>query len=306
MTINVKMLGQITRFNGVHIQQTRDFIKIYNTTTYLIKKILQHHRWILDATPLSIPATPMRDNYEYQRELETATPFTAAELTAHENMLGFAYRQGIGELIYMLVTCRPPDISFACIKLAQYSNAPGKIHFDAIQRVYLYLHATMNEGIYYWRTEGRLDLPAAPLPTIQPDNNYEIASITELEQINADILQATVDSDHAGNTTHRKSISGICVKLAGSAVLYKTQYQAIIALSSTEAEFIAACEAGKYLLYLRTILSGISNWAPSNMHRNPLKGQDIWISSMLRFKTGFKQIYYVYNGSIHRITIQMQ
>ena len=33
--------------------------------------------------------------------------------------------------------------------------------------------------------------------------------------------------------------------------------QAIIALSSTETEFIAACEAGKYLLYLRTILSEI-------------------------------------------------
>ena len=250
--LDVKMLGQITRFNGVNIQQTWDYIKIYNAK--YLKKILQHHRWILDATPaLVIPATPMRDDVEYQRELENSTSFTAAKLTAHENLLGFTYNQGIGELIYALITCRP-DISFACIKLAQHLNAPtSKVHFDALQHVYLYLHATIDEGIYYWHsTEPWLDLPSAPLPTIQPDNNYELACVQELlKQINADILQATVDSDHAGNTSsHHKFVSGICVKLAWGDVLYKTQYQAIIALSSTEAEFIAACEARKYLLYL--------------------------------------------------------
>ena len=100
-----------------------------------------------------------------------------------------------------------------------------------------------------------MDLISAPLPTIQSDNNYELACVQELKQINADILQAIVDSYYAGNTSHCKFVSGICVKLAGGDVLYKTQYQAIIDLSSTEAEFIAACKARKYLLYLRTILS---------------------------------------------------
>jgi len=76
-------------------------------------------------------------------------------------------------------------------------------------------------------------------------------------QYDADVLKAAVDSDFAGDTVHRKSVSGIVIKLAGGAVLYKTQYQPTIAGSSTEAEFTAATEAGKYILHLRTILQEI-------------------------------------------------
>jgi hypothetical protein len=81
--------------------------------------------------------------------------------------------------------------------------------------------------------------------------------VTTRHQDDADILKAAVDSDFAGDTSHRKSVSGIIIKLAGGAVLYKTQYQPTIAGSSTEAEFTAATEAGKYILHLRTILQEI-------------------------------------------------
>ena len=52
-------------------------------------------------------------------------------------------------------------------------------------------------------------------------------------------------------------MSGFHVKLAGGTVLYKTKYQNIVAQSSTEAEFIAAAEAGCYILHLRTIMQEI-------------------------------------------------
>ena len=84
----------------------------------------------------------MQDDSEYQRALEEATPLTIAELNAIEDRLGFSYRQAIGELIYALVTCRP-DISFACIKLSQYSAKPASIHFNTVRRIYQYLHASM-------------------------------------------------------------------------------------------------------------------------------------------------------------------
>ena len=66
-----------------------------------------------------------------------------------------------------------------------------------------------------------------------------------------------VDSDHASDASHRKSVTGFHVKLAGGTVLYKTKYQNIVAQSSTEAEFIAAAKAGRYILYLRTIMDEI-------------------------------------------------
>jgi len=51
-----------------------------------------------------------------------------------------------------------------------------------------------------------------------------------------------------------KSVSGIIMMYAGGAVGYKTKYQSTIAHSSTEAEFTAACEAGKLILFFRSIL----------------------------------------------------
>ena len=71
------------------------------------------------------------------------------------------------------------------------------------------------------------------------------------------IKLAYVDSDHSSDSSHRPSISGFHVKLAGGTVLYKTKYQHIVAQSMTEAEFIAAAEAGRYILYLQTIMDEI-------------------------------------------------
>ena len=70
-------------------------------------------------------------------------------------------------------------------------------------------------------------------------------------------MKIAVDSNYAGDTSHRKSVSGIIFKMAGGAIFYKTKYQTTIAMSSTEAEFTAAAEAGKYILYVRSILAEI-------------------------------------------------
>jgi hypothetical protein len=53
--------------------------------------------------------------------------------------------------------------------------------------------------------------------------------------------------------------------LAGGVIAYKSKYQPTIALSSTEAEFTAASEAGKTTLYWRSILHevGFSQYLPT-------------------------------------------
>ena len=66
-----------------------------------------------------------------------------------------------------------------------------------------------------------------------------------------------MDADWAGDTSHRKSVTGITLRLAGGTILYKSKYQQTIATSSTEAEFTAACDAGKAILYVRSILEEI-------------------------------------------------
>lgn len=258
MTIDVKHLGKVSRFNGVDIDQTREYIKIHNQT--YIEKLIDQHHWLEHEhgdKPLGDLPLPMRSDAEYLRSLEQATAATEDERHLLEREYGFKYRQGIGEIIYAMVTCRP-DISFAVIKLSQYSTKPARLHFEAVKHLYRYLKATKTEGIYYWRKKLRHDLPKGQLPRIPSridDENSE--PCIEKEEYDGSILVGAVDSDHAGDTAHRRSVSGMIHKIAGGVIIYKTKYQDVVATSSSEAEFIAAVEAAKQSLYLRTILDEI-------------------------------------------------
>ena len=127
-----------------------------------------------------------------------------------------------------------------------------------MKNVIRYLNATKHEGIYYWRNEPRPDLPAKPILTLKTDDNYNETDIAERQEMDGSVLCAAVDADHVGDVSHRKSVTGIVIKLAGGAVLYKTSYQQTIAQSSTESEFTAAADAAKYILYLCSILDQIS------------------------------------------------
>jgi hypothetical protein len=179
MTIVVKQLGLIDRFNGVDVLQSRNFIKLFNRT--YIEKILVRHDWIHNEKQYlhSFP-TPMLSDNEYQRKLETQPTPTDAEIKQLENEVGFGYRQAIGELIYAMVTCRP-DISYSVIKLSQYSTRPTKIHFDAVKNIYRYLNKTKDEGIHYWRQSPRDDLPLIKNPECKLDNNYDERSVKTRE-----------------------------------------------------------------------------------------------------------------------------
>ena len=256
MTVNIKELGTIERFNGVDVLQTKHFIKLYNNT--YINKILQRHDWIHQEQlpPLHNLPLPMKSDTQYQRNLEQQPIPTEKEIQQLEKEMGFGYRQAIGELIYALVTCRP-DISYPVIKLSQYSTRPTRAHFEAVKDVYRYLKATENDGIHFWRKEPRHDLPYHPPPLLNNDNNYNEAEIHERQQKHHRVMFGAVDSDYGGDTEHRKSVTGIILRMAGGTVLYKTKFQDTLALSSTEAEFTAAVEAGKYILYVRSILDEI-------------------------------------------------
>ena len=253
MTIDVKELGMMSRFNGVDVQQSKHFVKLFNST--YIEKIMTRHEWIHQEPIANVP-TPMHADPKYIRKLELAEPADPTTLKSLTSQYGFSYRQGIGELIYAMVTCRP-DISYTVIKLSQYSNKPSQIHFEAIKHIYTYLYTTKEEGITYWRTHPRIDLPEHPPPNLPNDDNYDYHECKERHINSPTTLNAAVDSDYAGDQTHRKSVTGISLQLAGDTILYKTEFQDTIALSSTEAEFTAAAEAGKFIKYVRFILDEI-------------------------------------------------
>ena len=255
LTEKMKILGVVDRYNGVQVDQTTDYIKIHNTD--YITKILQRHNWLKNKeqeTPNI--TTPMRNDNKYLAELEiTIGPSSTEEKEELEQRMGFSYRQTLGEILYAMITCRP-DIAFPVIKLSQYSNSPAEIHYQALKNVFRYLRSTIDHGLYFWRTTPLFDFD---LPTGQYPRqfHYENPQPDDVH-MPQNILHGYMDSDWASDVAHRRSVSGIAILLAGAVVSYKSKLQPTVALSSTEAEFSAASEAGKMVLYLRSILDEIN------------------------------------------------
>ena len=244
----IKHEGVTELFNGIDISQTRDYIKIH-CNTYLDRVFKRHHHW-MDTIPFDNEPHPMRSDSEYATTLEEDSSTTIDQIVILEEEFQFKYRSVTGELIFAMVTTRP-DISFHIIKLCQYNACPGRSHFDAVKKLLLYLRNTANDGIYFWRSSPNKHLPTGPLPTIRQDPYVR----TEFPDNTKPLIPfGFVDSDWASDTTHRRSVSGIAIMYGGAVIAYKSGYQKTVADSSTEAEFYALVEAGKMILYLRSVL----------------------------------------------------
>ena len=73
-------------------------------------------------------------------------------------------------------------------------------------------------------------------------------------EYDAHVLHAYADSDWASCVKTRRSFGGLCIRLAGGTIAYKAKFHPTVAGSSTEAEFMAAYDTGKMILFVRSIL----------------------------------------------------
>jgi hypothetical protein len=70
-------------------------------------------------------------------------------------------------------------------------------------------------------------------------------------------LVAFTDSDWAGDLADSKSTTGTLLKLSGAAVYWKSTKQSVVALSSTEAEYIAGSECARDIEHMRRFLANL-------------------------------------------------
>ena len=127
----------------------------------------------------------------------------------------------LGAVLYLNTTTRP-DISFAVNRLSRHAQSPSVTHLVLLKRIVRYLKTCPDLGVKFHRTETMA-------------------------------LELFVDSSWA-NGEKRKGIFGYAVLLNGSPVAYKTKQQSVVALSSTEAEYIGMCEAVKELMAVKNLL----------------------------------------------------
>ena len=76
------------------------------------------------------------------------------------------------------------------------------------------------------------------------------------------------DADHGGNKDNGRSTGGYLVRVGSGAVSWSSKQQPIVTLSTTEAEYVAAVEAGKEIFWMRNILSEMGSPvdAPSTLY----------------------------------------
>jgi len=134
------------------------------------------------------------------------------------------YQSALGGLMYAMLATRP-DLAYAVGVLSKHAACPRQAHFAALKRVYRYLCGTTDTRLIYRKT-------------------------SEMS------LLGYIDMDWAGDVNDRCSISGYTFVTAGAAISWSSK-QPSVALSSTEAEYMAAAAAAKEATWLKLLFSEI-------------------------------------------------
>jgi hypothetical protein len=134
------------------------------------------------------------------------------------------YRQLIGSLMYLVNT--RPDICFAVNTLSQFQVEPRHEHWIAAKHVLRYIRGTINYGLRYTAS-----------------SDVQLHGFTDL--------------DWAGSAKDRKSTSGMCFSLGSTMISWGSRKQKSVALITTEAEYIATCEACTKAIWLRKLISDL-------------------------------------------------
>jgi hypothetical protein len=104
------------------------------------------------------------------------------------------YRAGVGKLIRAMTTCRP-DLAFASFKLSQSNSCPHKIHYYGLKQALKYLYSSKEDGLYFWGTSPRMELPEGPLPPV--NSNKQDLLLDNRPEHDATVLIAYADSNWA-------------------------------------------------------------------------------------------------------------
>jgi len=134
--------------------------------------------------------------------------------------------------MYLAVATRP-DLSYPVQILSRFMADPKYSHWRALKRVLRYIKGTLDHGITY---RGNADAnPGGHVmqPTVFSDSSY-------------------ADCPDTGRSTH-----GYVVMMAGGPVSWSSRRQDVVALSTTEAEYIAAVHAGQTANWLSEFMDEI-------------------------------------------------
>jgi Reverse transcriptase (RNA-dependent DNA polymerase) len=136
------------------------------------------------------------------------------------------YRSIVGSLRYLLHT--RPDLAYSVGIVSRFMESPTAEHMAAVKHILRYIKGTLGMGCCYEKKK-------------------------EGEQR----LMRYSDSDMAGDIDDRKSTTGIAFFLGTNLISWVSRKQKVVALSSCEAEYIAATSAACQGIWLQYLLANL-------------------------------------------------
>ena len=230
---SMKDLGEVDQLLGCEIKRDSFTGNITMAQRKYIKELLQ--RFLGDSNIIDV-STPADQSIALTTAMCPTTPEEKAA------MAKVPYREAVGCLIWLSMGTRP-DISYAVSQVAKFNDNPGEAHWTAVLRIFRYLHRTIDYVIQYQAS-------VVDHSVIQPKGVFSVT----LETADAMTPLGFVDSDHARDPDTRRSVTGYVFTLAGGPIVWQSRNQTSVALSSMEAEYMAACAATQEAMWLRMLL----------------------------------------------------
>ncbi|XP_066581231.1 uncharacterized protein [Prorops nasuta] len=156
-----------------------------------------------------------------------ATPYTVGQkLKKAKKNDDRPYQQFVGCLNFLAV-CTRPDISQTVSYLSKFNNCHDESHWLAAKRLLRYLKGTINYSLTYIKDQLR--------------------------------VTGLVDADIANDNSNRKSYSGYIFLMGNGAICWESKKQSLVAMSTSEAEYIALSESCKEAKFIKMLIKEIAN-----------------------------------------------
>jgi len=214
----IRDLGPTTQLLGIKINRDCPKCSISLSQRQYCLDVLDRFG-MADCKPISTPMEPGL------RLSHTQSPQNAQEANI---MRQTPYLSAVGALMYLATTTRP-DIAYTVGVLARFNSNPGWTHWLAVKHLLRYIKGTLDYAITY-----------SPDPS-QPETFITFS-----------------DADHGGCKDTGQSTGGYVVKMGTGAVSWSSKLQNVIALSTTEAEYMAAVQAGKGIKWMCNLMHELS------------------------------------------------
>ncbi|GJY95309.1 retrotransposon protein, putative, ty1-copia subclass [Tanacetum coccineum] len=214
---SMKDLGEAAYILGIKIYRDRSKRLIGLSQSAYIDKILKKFNMHNSKKGY----LPMEVKHELSNEMCASTPEEVAY------MKKVPYASAVGSIMYA-VRCTRPDVAFAQNLVSRYQQNPGKLHWVAVKHILKYLRNTRDMFLVYGG---------------KPDTELNVTGFC--------------DASWQCDKDDTKSQTGYVFVVNGGAVDWKSKKQTTIAMSATQAEYMAASEAAMEAVWIRKFVGDL-------------------------------------------------